>query len=102
MPRPNDPAADLEAILEELVEQHGRFGVTPRQVLAEPESFPYQTSRISESGLGIHAIHVIRRRDRTLIMDGIHRLTAAVTNGNSTIRSKMLQPNDVRRIVVDA
>ena len=74
------------------------FQVTPREYLARPGAHPEHADRVVGANLS-YPLHVIRRRERWLILDGIHRLTKAEVLGRRDIVVSILTPTDLASIV---
>jgi hypothetical protein len=60
------------------------FAVTPLDVIASPSRYREQFERTERADLD-HPIHVHRCGDRSVILDGVHRLLKAHLTGCSTI-----------------
>ena len=73
------------------------FHVTPREFLAHPTAHPEHADRVAKADLS-YPLHVIRRHDRWLILDGIHRLVRAEMLGLSDISVATLATADLARI----
>jgi hypothetical protein len=73
------------------------FQVTPSQFRANPTAYPEHVDRVARADLAL-PLHVIRRRGRWLILDGIHRLLKADMRGQNTIEAVTLTVVDVARI----
>jgi hypothetical protein len=73
------------------------FQVTPREFLAQPKAHPEHTERVANADLS-YPLHVIRRRERWLILDGIHRLVKAEILGLDQITAAPLDPADLAKI----
>lgn len=73
------------------------FQVTPSQFRADPTAYPEHAQRIARADLS-YPLHVVRRRERWLILDGIHRLLKADTCGYETIEVLTLTAVDIARI----
>lgn len=73
------------------------FQVTPRQFLARPEAHPEHADRVTNADLS-YQLHVVGRRDRWLILDGIHRLVKAELLGWTDIAVWTLDPGDIAKI----
>ena len=74
------------------------FQVTPREFLAEPQAHPQHAERVANADLS-YPLHVIRRRERWLILDGIHRLVKAEILGLDRITVLPLDPADLVKIL---
>lgn len=74
------------------------FQVTPREFLAQPKAHPAHAERVANADLS-YPLHVIRRRERWLILDGIHRLVKAEIFGLDQITLAPLDPADLAKIV---
>jgi hypothetical protein len=70
------------------------FQVRPRDVLANPVAFPEHHNRIAQADLR-RPIHIIRRRGRWLILDGIHRAAKAELKHLDRINAIVVQPTDL-------
>lgn len=75
------------------------FQVSPWAVLAQPSSHPEHWRRINQADLA-HPLHVLRRRRRWLILDGIHRLAKAELLARDQIDVLALSPTDLERIAL--
>ena len=74
------------------------FQVTPREFLAHPAAHPEHAERVANADLS-YPLHVIRRRQRWLILDGIHRLVRAESLDLGRVVVSTLAPADLARIV---
>ncbi len=74
------------------------FQVTPREFLADPTGHPEHADRVANADL-CYPLHIIRRRERWLILDGIHRLARAEMLGLNDIVVSPLDPEDLAKIV---
>lgn len=70
------------------------FAVSPRDVQAQPLAYPEHADRIVNADLAC-ALHVVRRRGRWLVLDGIHRLTKAEMLGYGDLEVFALSPRDI-------
>ena len=77
------------------------FQLTPRDVRARPFAYPEHAGRVVRADLS-YPLHVVRRRDRWLILDGIHRLTKAAMLGYDDARVVTLRPTDILAIACAA
>ena len=73
------------------------FQVTPREYLSRPDAHPEHADRVASAELS-YPLHVIRRRERWLILDGTHRLTKAEMLGLRDIVVSTLTPTDLASI----
>jgi len=74
------------------------FRVTPGEFLAHPSAHSEHVDRVARADLS-YPLHVIRRRDRWLILDGIHRLVKAELLGLRDILVSTLEAQDLAWIV---
>ena len=74
------------------------FEISPRQFLESPEDHPEHSERVAASDLA-YPIHVIRRRNRFFILDGVHRLVRADLEGRDSIAAVVLTAADLKSIV---
>ena len=63
----------------------------------QPSAYPEHELRVASAELA-YPLHVVRRRGRWLILDGIHRLTKAEMLGYSEVEASTLGADDVARI----
>jgi hypothetical protein len=63
------------------------FQVTPNGVAADPNTYAVHYARVMWSDLD-DPIVVAERNERTVVVDGYHRLLRAVIEGRKTIRAK--------------
>jgi hypothetical protein len=75
-----------------------RFQISPNEVLRYPERFPHQMRRIDEADLS-RPIHVLRRDGRWTVLDGYHRLAAAVRRQDPAIDAWLVSEGDLAAIV---
>ncbi len=82
--------------------RHGRswFQITPRQFQANPALYPEHAQRIAHADLS-YPLHIVRRRQRWLILDGIHRLLQHEVLGHEVLDVLILTPDDVVSIARD-
>jgi hypothetical protein len=94
------PIADLDWTFDlPLWQRDGvRFQVTPRAVLADPGAFPDHYQRILSSDPA-YPIHVIRHRDRLVVLDGFHRLAKVTVQGGTDIDAMELSHADLAALV---
>ncbi len=76
------------------------FQMSPREFLTHPTAYPEHVYRVANADLS-YPLHVIRRRERWLILDGIHRLVKAELLGLSDIVLSTLDSDDLIQIVRD-
>ena len=74
------------------------FQVTPRDFLAQPRAHPEHAERVANADLS-YPLHVIRRHQRWLILDGIHRLVKVESLGLTDVAVSTLTPADLAQIV---
>ena len=74
------------------------FRVRPADVMAAPARFPVHAARIDNADLA-WPVHVLRRRDRWLVLDGIHRLAKAELAGVASISAIRLHAADLAEVV---
>ena len=72
------------------------YAITPAQVMAAPDKHTVEFARIIRADLGF-PIDVIRHKDRWMILDGVHRLSRAVTSGMNLVSVREVPPSGVRR-----
>lgn len=77
------------------------FRVTAHEVLARPSAYPEHAERIVSADLS-YPLHVVRRRHRWLILDGIHRLAKADLLGYTEVQAVTLTTEDVAAIALHA
>lgn len=70
------------------------FQVTPREFLAHPAAHPEHADRVANADL-TYPLHVVLRRQRWLILDGIHRLVKAQLLGLTEVVVAPLTPMDI-------
>lgn len=70
------------------------LAVSPRDVQAQPLAYPEHADRIVIADLAC-ALHVVQRRGRWLVLDGIHRLTKAEMLGYGDLEVFALSPRDI-------
>lgn len=73
------------------------FQVTPREFLARPTAHSEHADRVANADLS-YPVHVVPRRQRWLILDGIHRLVKAEMLGLSDILVATLAAGDVAKV----
>ena len=73
------------------------FQITPRQFQAHPAAYPEHAERVASADLS-YPLHVVPRRGRWLILDGIHRLTKAELLGREDIQVATLTPVHIATI----
>lgn len=74
------------------------FQVTPRQFMETPERFPEHVRRVEQADLR-YPLHALRRKGRTVILDGIHRLVRTDRLGWTHVEVVFLKLEDVAAIV---
>jgi hypothetical protein len=74
------------------------FHVRPADVARHPDAHGEHVRRTEAADLA-RPLHVMWRRDRWLILDGIHRLLKADLRGVRTVEADILRASDVRRIL---
>ncbi len=77
------------------------FQVTPQMVMTYPQCYPDQYNRIQSADTG-YPIHIVRRHNRWLILDGLHRLAKLELSGSQEISAHVLKPSHVARILIYA
>jgi len=73
------------------------FQITPRQFQAQPAAYPEHAARVANADLS-YPLHVVLRRGRWVILDGIHRLTKAEMLGHEDVRVSTLTPVQIAMI----
>jgi len=73
------------------------FQVTPKDFQAHPSAYPEHAERVASAELA-YPLHVVRRRHRWLILDGIHRLIKAEVRGHDDLQVSTLRPMDIATI----
>lgn len=73
------------------------FQITPHDVLARPSDYPEHAERVASADLS-YPLHVVRRRHRWLILDGVHRLTKADLHGYADVEVFTLTAEDIAAI----
>lgn len=68
------------------------FVVTPEQVARDPATFRNQYVRTQATDLRF-PLHVLRRRQKLTVLDGMHRLLKAHLEGRDTVKVKKVPPN---------
>lgn len=77
------------------------FDVTPSQFLVSPGDYPEHEHRVATADLEF-PIHAIRRRGRSFILDGVHRLVRAHLEGHVSIAAVFLTADDLQHIATPA
>lgn len=75
------------------------FQLTPTQVLERPDDFPEHRDRIERADLS-YPLHVTRRRGRWLVIDGIHRLVKADSEGAASVDAHPVSAPHLREVLV--
>ena len=75
-----------------------RFQVSPNEVLRNPAAHPQHARRIDEADL-TRPIHVIRRDGRWTVLDGHHRLAAAVRRQHTAVDAWLVSAADLAAII---
>ncbi len=101
------PAEDLDSVLERLPDHPSVRGDPPLHyaagccrstgTVALPTAHPEHADRVANADLS-YPLHVVLRRQRWLILDGIHRLVKAEMLGLSEIVVATLSPADVAKV----
>jgi len=73
------------------------YRVSPRQVVENARENPTEFARIQSADLGF-PIEVLERKNRWMILDGIHRLTKAYLMGQAQIRARKVPQSAVQRL----
>ncbi len=73
------------------------FQLTPQDVQAKPLAYAEHAERIARAELS-YPLHIVRRRDRWLILDGIHRLAKADMLAYDDVQVLTLSPMDIAKI----
>jgi ParB/Sulfiredoxin domain len=74
-----------------------RFQVSPNEVLRNPADHPQHARRIDAADL-TRPIHVMRREGRWTVLDGHHRLAAAVRRQHTAIDAWLVSAADLAAI----
>ena len=77
------------------------FQISPYEVMARPSCYPEHAERVASADL-TYPLHVVRRRQRWLILDGVHRLTRAELLGDADIYVFALTAEDIAAIAQHA
>lgn len=77
------------------------FQVTPQEVLARPSGYLEHAQRIARADLS-YPLHVVRRRHRWLILDGVHRLARAQLLGYTKVEVFTLTAEEIAAIAKHA
>jgi hypothetical protein len=75
------------------------FQISPTQLLERPDDFPEHRDRIQRADLS-YPLHVTRRRGHWLVIDGIHRLVKADTQGATAVRAHPVPALRLREVLV--
>ena len=99
LPRVRFALAELTWLLDlPLWQRDGvRFQVSPNEVLRNPAGHPQHARRIAEADL-TRPIHVIRRDGRWTVLDGHHRLAAAVRRQHTAVDAWLVSAADLAEI----
>lgn len=91
--------ADFDWLLDLLLWQRDgmRFQVSPRQVLDQPQAWPYHLRRAQWADLS-YPIHVMRRGGRWMVLDGFHRLARAHLEELHDVSAMVLDEDDLAMI----
>lgn len=76
------------------------FQVTPREFIEGAAKYPEHVDRVADADLS-YPIHVLRRRQRFFILDGVHRLVRADLDGHDHIAAIVLTAEDIAAIASD-
>lgn len=70
------------------------FRVSPDQFLVAPAAHPEHARRVADADLRF-PIHVLWRRDRWMVLDGVHRLVKADLLGRKAIEAIVISAADI-------
>jgi hypothetical protein len=73
------------------------YTVSPSQVLKNPENHAIEYSRIQRADASF-PIEVFELADRLMILDGIHRLAQQISEGQDTIKGRLVPSTAVRQL----
>ena len=71
--------------------------MTPNEVLSAPDVHAREYLRVQTADLSF-PIEVFQRRDKLMILDGIHRLARALSQGRDSIDVRFVPAAAVRRL----
>lgn len=74
------------------------FAVTPAAVVHAPHDHPEHARRIAEADTSF-PVHVLRRRGRWVVLDGVHRLLKADVSGAPTVAAVVVAVEHLARIL---
>ncbi len=74
-----------------------KYSVTPRTVLDNPDEHPGEAQRIAAASLR-YPLDVYRTPDRLMILDGVHRLAKASSEGLEFVRVRRVPDSAVWKI----
>ena len=77
------------------------FRVAPHEVPARPSAYPEHAERIASADLS-YPLHVVRRRHRWVILDGVDRLAKADLLGYTDVQAFTLTTEDLAAIAQHA
>jgi len=75
------------------------FAMGTRKALAEPDRHPERRDRIEAADLSC-PIALFRARERTIVLDGYHRLAKATSHGMATLPARMVTDEDLPHILI--
>ena len=75
-------------------EPNAWFQVTPAEFMRSPDAYPEHRRRVEQADLS-YPLHAIRRRGRTFVLDGIHRLVRAHLLGLEAVDVAYLTVEDL-------
>lgn len=78
-------------------DETGPYHASPNQVLSDPVRFAEEAARIKAADLS-YPLEVFENKGRLMILDGIHRLARAVTEGQTEMRVRFAPDAAVTRL----
>lgn len=83
-----------------LWEGGGVYNLTPREVMEHPGEHPEEYQRTMRVDMS-HPIDIMENKERWLILDGLHRLMRAKSQGQATVQVRKISREKIPEILKD-
>lgn len=97
------PVSELEWILDIpflAVDTDWGYELTAREVLENPDKYPYQIERTKKADIR-YPIDIMWNKERWLILDGLHRLMRQIMEGKTTVMVRKVSRDLIPQITKD-
>jgi len=82
-------------------DEKGNIVITPREVINDPNTYPYHRDKIKESDTSFPIDIMKNKKGKWATLDGLHRLVKLIMVGKTVVRVRKIPPEIIHRTARD-